>query len=55
MEDFAVGYKQALSSEDIRLQDKTDSFKICNKVLDNWNYVKIKYRDVSAADMARRR
>jgi len=34
---------------------QTDSFKICNKVLDNWNYVKIKYRDVSAADMARRR
>jgi ATP-dependent DNA ligase len=32
-----------------------DPFKICNKVLDNWAYTKIKYRDVSASDMARRR
>jgi ATP-dependent DNA ligase len=32
-----------------------DPFKICNKVLDNWGYTKIKYRDVSASDMARRR
>lgn len=34
---------------------QTDVFKIADKVRDNPNYVKIKYRDVSAADMARRK
>jgi ATP-dependent DNA ligase len=34
---------------------QSDPFKVCAKVLDNHCYVKIKYRDVSAADMARRR
>jgi ATP-dependent DNA ligase len=34
---------------------QTDPGKICSKVLDNWNYVKIKYRDISALDMALRR
>lgn len=34
---------------------QTDVFKITDGVLDNPCYVKIKYRDVSAADMARRR
>lgn len=34
---------------------QTDVFKISDKVRDNPNYVKIKYRDVSAADMARKK
>jgi len=34
---------------------QSDVFKVADKVLDNPSYVKVKYRDVSAADMARRK
>jgi len=34
---------------------QSDVFKIADKVLDNYDWVKVKYRDVSHSDMARRK